>query len=235
MTNIYAQLKIAGIRVNAAGQIHRDDVDKAEPILLKHIQAGPMNVLDTEFGLDTPTKNLSMYKDLQKRKGTKLKDFGEYQLYEYPTYIALLHIPSKSVAYIVQFERKMLFGKRAVTQIMLWRQIGNDFVENLKIDGMKLTSYVFFKVLFAKNDCIVTDSMQTGMGKRFWGDRIGNALAYGYPVYYINQVTKDKVLITDENKQAVVEKYKIWGDDEISKAKKIAICKDQFWKPTQEI
>lgn len=232
MTNIFSQLKIAGIRINAAGQIHKDDVAKAEPILLQHIHAGPMNVSDTEFGLDTPDKNIAMYKKLEKRKGTKLKSFGDYRLFEYPTYIALLHIPSHSVAYIVQFERKVVFGKRAVTQIMLWRQIGNDFVENLKIDGMKLTSYVFFKLLFAKNDCIITDSMQTGMGKRFWGDRIGNALALGYPVYYINQVTKDKILITDENKNEIFEKYTIWGDDEISKAKKIAICKDKFWEPT---
>jgi hypothetical protein len=76
--------------------------------------------------------------------------------------------------------------------------------------------------------------MQTGMGKRFWGDRIGNALALGYPVYYVNLVTKDKVSITSENKNRIIEKYEIWGDEEISKAKKIAICKDAFWKPTLE-
>jgi hypothetical protein len=232
--NIYEQLRVVGVRFNGRGQIHREDIEKAEPILLKYIQAGPLNVLDTEFDLDDIAVNMKMFKDLQKRKGTLIKDLGEYQLMGYPTYIALVHIPSKSIAYIVRFEVKIVFGKKAVTQVMLWRRWGNNFVEELRIDGMKLTAYVFFKVLFAKYDCIVTDSMQTKMGKRFWQDRIGNAFNYGFPVYYINQVSKEKILLTKDNVDKVEKQYKIWDDTKISEAKKIAICKDEFWEPTQE-
>ena len=232
--NIYEQLRVVGVRFNHQGQIHREDIEKAEPILLKYIEAGPLNVLDTDFNLDDISRNMKMFNDLEKRKGTLIKDFDEYKLMRYPTYIAMLHIPSKSVVYIVRFEVKVVLGKKAATQVMLWRHPRNQFVENLRIDGMRLTTYVFFKILFSTYDCIVTDSMQTSMGKRFWQGRIGNALAIGYPVYYINQVSKEKILLTEENFDKVSEKYKIWDDTKVSEAKKIAICKDEFWKPTQE-
>jgi hypothetical protein len=235
MQNIYAQLKIAGIRLNTKGHIHKDDIEKAEPILRKYLEAMPMNVGKTDFGLKDPAKNLKMYRNLEKRKGVLLKDFDDYKLFEYPTYVALLQTDSKHVSYVVQFETKTVLGKKAVTQILLWRERPNSFIANLNVDGMKLTAYVFFKVLLAKHDCIVTDSMQTSMGEEFWKDRIADAWIYGYQVYYINQVTQDKILITSDNFDAVNSTYNIWGDEEISKAKKIAICKNQLWKPTQNI
>lgn len=235
MVNIYHRLRIAGIRLNAYGHIHKDDIEKAEPILRQYLDAAPMNVDKTDFGLKDPAKNLGMYRNLEKRKGTVLKDFGDYKLFEYPTYVALLKPETKHVSYVVQFETKRILGKKAVTQILLWRERPNQFIANLTIEGMKLTSFVFFKVLFAKHDCIVTDSMQTLMGEEFWKDRIADAWAYGYPVYYVNQVTQEKILLTPKNFDTVNVTYQIWGDKEVSKAKKIAICKDMFWKPTQQI
>jgi hypothetical protein len=138
--NIYEQLRVVGVRFNHQGQIHREDIEKAEPILLKYIEAGPL-------------------------------------------------LPSLTIGIFVAY-------------------------------------FVY--------DCIVTDNMQTSMGKRFWMGRIGNALTMGFPVYYINQVSKEKLLLTEDNVDKVVDKYKVWGDSTISMAKKIAICKDLFWEPTQE-
>lgn len=220
--------------MNSLGYIHRDDIRKAEPILREYLEAMPMNVLKTDFGLKDPAKNLKMYRNLEKRKGVLLKDFGSYKLYEYPTYVAMLQPENHYVSYVVQFETKMLLGKKSVTQVLLWRERPNKFIANLLIDGMKLTAYVFFKVLFAKYDCISTDSMQTLMGREFWEDRIADAWAAGYPVYYVNVVSKDKVLLTAKNFAAAVAEYEIWGDEEISKAKKIVICKSDFWKSTVE-
>jgi hypothetical protein len=79
----------------------------------------PMNVGKTDFGLKDLAKNLKMYRNLEKRKGVLLKDFDDYKLFEYPTYVALLQTDSKHVAYVVQFETKTVLGKKAVTQILL--------------------------------------------------------------------------------------------------------------------
>jgi len=227
--SIYTELRIAGVRLNAVGQIHCEDIEKAEPILTKYIHAGPMLVPDTEFSFNDPVINRKLFNDLEKRKKKVIKEFGDYVLYEYPTYIALIHLPSKSVAYLVRFELKKVFGKKGVTQIVLWRQEGNNFVANLMVGGLKLTAFVFFKVLLEKNDCIVTDRMQTQMGKRFWQDRIGSALANGYFVYFVNQVSKKAIRITEDNKREIEDTYKIWAEDESAKDRKIAICKEELW------
>jgi len=230
--SIYSELRLAGIRLNATGQIHCDDIDKAEPILLKYINASPMLVPDTEFNFDDPTSNRKLFNNLEKRKKEIIKSFGDYVLYQYPTYIALIHLPSKSVSYVVRFEHKKFFGKRGITQVILWREAGNTFAANLKINGVKLTAFVFFEILLEKADCIVTDGMQTTMGKRFWQDRIGDALAHKLPVYYINQFSKKIIQITKSNRKEVEDTYKIWAEDESAKNRKIAICKEEIFEST---
>ena len=73
------------------------------------------------------------------------------------------------------------------------------------------------------------------MGKRFWEDRVANALSLGFPVYYIDLYTKDKILLTPSNKNEVFETHKVWSDEENAMAKRIAICKNEFWKPNREV
>jgi hypothetical protein len=230
MANIYTELRKAGIRLNSKGHIHKDDISLAEPILQKYTveSMGPQYVGKTDFGLKDPGKNLKMYRNLEKKNGILLKDFGEYQLLKYPTYIAMIQPESKHISYLVNFERKIVFGKKAITQILLWRERPNQFLANLTIDNMKLTAYVFFKILFAESECIVTDAMQTMMGKEFWDDRISDAWAYGYPIYYINQNSKERIKLTPENFEEVSLENKIWSEEDGSLAKKIAICKKEF-------
>lgn len=122
-------------------------------------------------------------------------------------------------------------GKNSVTQVQLWRERPNKFVADLKIDGLKLTAYVFFRVLFSENDCIVTDGTQTEMGKYFWEDRISDAWNYDYPVYYVDTKSGTTVLVTSQNFQELKIAQQIWGKSYPNdKSKKLVICKSTFWE-----
>ena len=48
------------------------------------------------------------------------------------------------------------------------------------------TKYIFFDYFLPKTGTIVTDYPQTGDGRRFWRDRIGEALQLGKYVYYVS-------------------------------------------------
>ena len=145
MLNIYTELKNAGIRLINNGHIHKEDIIIAEPILLKYIKAAPQYAKDTEFNFDDPVENFQMFQKLQKKKGIVLKqwDRDSYQLVKYPSYVAL--IDSKHISYLVEFKKNTIMGKKCVTQILLWREAPNRFVSRLKLEGLKLTEYVFFK------------------------------------------------------------------------------------------
>jgi hypothetical protein len=229
MDNIYIELKKRGVRLNEKGHIHRDDIHKAEPLLLQYVEAMPILIENTEFDLDNPAINFQKYCELAKKKGTPVKKTGDYVLVKYLSNIALIQPESKHVSYLVKFKRFKFLGKNAVTQVMLWRELPNKFVADLRIDGLKLTAYVFFKILFADNDCIVTDGSQTEMGKRFWGDRISDAWNAGYPVYYIDIKANKKIAVTQDNFGTLKISEHIWGKTSDHKYKKLAICKDSFW------
>jgi len=67
------------------------------------------------------------------------------------------------------------------------------------------------------------------MGKRFWLDRISDAWNNGYPVYYLNLMTKKAIRLDDKNFQKVSNDNQIWSDNKTSQVKRIAICKSNFW------
>ena len=230
MANIYEDLKNIGVRLNEAGHIHKDDIDLAEPILLKYITSAPHSIPETEFDLENPSKNFQKYCELAKKKGVVVQHLGDYELVRYSSNIALIQPQNKHVSYLVKFQQRRLFGKKSVTQVLLWREQPNKFVADVKIEGLKLTAYVFFKLLFGENDCIITDGSQTEMGKRFWIDRIADAWNADFPVYYVNEKQTKKILLTPENFQKLRISEEIWGTKkQDSMYKKIAICKDYFW------
>jgi predicted glycosyltransferase involved in capsule biosynthesis len=230
MNNIYKDLRSIGVRLNECGHIHKDDVAIAEPLLLKYVTSTPYLIPDTEFDLENPPKNFQKYCELAKKNGVVVHRFKDYELVRYASNIALLQPQNKHVSYLVKFQQLNMFGKKSVTQVLLWREQPNKFVADARIDGLKLTAYVFFKILFAENDCIVTDGSQTEMGKRFWIDRIADAWDAGFPVYYVNQKQDKKILLTPDNFNELRISEEIWGaKKQDSVYKKIAICKDYFW------
>ena len=199
MEKIYSELKHAGVRLNKKGHIHKEDINLAEPILFKYIKSSPLLTEDTEFELDNPAKNFQKYCELAKKKGKVLKKIDDYVLMQYHSNIALIQPESKHVSYLVKYKKGKLLKKNSVTQVLLWRERPNKFVSDLKVDGLKLTAYVFFKILFDESDCIVTDGSQTEMGKYFWEDRISDAWAAGYFVYYVDIKTAETILVTPQN------------------------------------
>jgi hypothetical protein len=226
MGNIYEDLKNNGIRIDRNGHIHKDDIAKAKPLLLKYV---PILKQDSNSGLDNCALNFEKYCDLAKKKGFPLLRLDEYILVRYFSEVALIQPDTEHVSYLVKFKRFKFFGKNAVTQVMLWREQPNKFVADLRIDGLKLTAYVFFKIIFADNDCIITDGSQTEMGKRFWGDRISDAWNAGCPVYYVDIKADKKIAVTSDNFQSLKISENVWGKTSDHKYKKLAICKSPFY------
>jgi len=225
--NIFKLFDQNNVRYTEHRGVHKDDLAKAIAVLIK---ADPENVGETNFLFNEPSVNLAMFLKLMKKNKKLIVSIGSYNLYASDANIFLVDEAKSELLYMIQFEIWPLFGRKAVTQIMLWRTQKYPEVTNLKIDSKKLTNYVFFEVLFKRFDCIVTDSQQTALGRRFWWDRIADAFAMNLPVYYINQNTREKLRIKDfEDLEAFDKKYQIWSDEHSGQGKKIAICKSAFW------
>lgn len=101
----------------------------------------------------------------------KLVDFGGLDVYyveedgliQYCVEVAEFDIPQYAVNTLVQTS--------------VWRNKAHD------IRG--IAKWVFFEVLFAKYQTIISDESQSIDGKNFWGWRVDDAIALGYHVYIV--------------------------------------------------
>jgi hypothetical protein len=133
-------------------------------------------------------------------------------LYSLPDKIVALNEESEKVIYLVQFITKMVFGKRAITQVKVWRDKTETITKGL-------AEQIFFEFLLPQADCIVSDGQQTDYGRSFWELRIYDAFSRGLPVYLIdqNKRTKQRLQTPDEFLE-MADQW--WGDDPKFQAKK---------------
>lgn len=185
------------------------------------ILAAPQNV--SWEGYKPKQMNAAMYvklmSDKRKKLLTQLADNTD--LYSLPDKIVALNEKSQKVIYLVQFVKKMVFGKRAITQVKVWRDKTETITKGL-------AERIFFEFLLPQADCIVSDSQQTDYGRSFWELRIFDAFSRGLSVYLIdqNKRTKQRMQSPDEFLE-LADQW--WGDDPKFQAKKIAICHSDFW------
>lgn len=188
--DIYAKLQSAGIRVNDMGQIHKEDVEKAMALLKPHFVAGnPQLISGTDFPLrailENEVANVEMYEKLmsssKKKKMFDIPPNGE--VYSLGQKIFLANNDKKRVDYFVQYEKQRFKGILTITQIAIWLQYSSKYV-NMP-NGERVSTYLFFNHLLPMAEAVMTDSLQTPDGRRFWVNRTADAIKQGLYVYTV--------------------------------------------------
>ena len=197
------------------------------------ITAVPQNVFDTDFKLATRYSNKVKYRALKAKGGKLLDDVDEgISLRIFPSEIALLDDNQEKVLYYVQFKEKEFHGRDSVTQIKLWSDPTSSYTDSIFKFGMKITTYVFFKILLPKADMILSDAQQTQAGRRFWEKRVKDALSLSLCVFLVDQNLNKKIKIKDLD-QFNDLKEKWWGDEDTFLARRLAISKKPLWTSSE--
>jgi hypothetical protein len=122
--------------------------------------------------------------------------------------------------YYVKFEvknKKFWNSPRQAVQVEVWRQIGSGDITH------GLPKAIFFDYLLDKYGAIVCDYLHTEHGKRFWLDRLTEALKAGYEIFYGDYATRSLTKIN--NKRELMDSYvdQCWGLDTKHEYRRIAI------------
>lgn len=186
----------------------------------------PQHTFPTEFGLDDDVKNASVAKDwLSDKRKQPLEQFdgGRYTLYELPrAFILVDHSDNKTPKLVYAMQFKVAFhkfiGRQCAQQIAVWRD-----PTSLATKG--LARHVFTDYLLQNYKTVITDSVQTPDGQRFWDERIAESLNEGMYVYYVNLLpTREIVNIESvEQYKKIKNSKEIWGDETKHQARRIII------------
>jgi len=91
----------------------------------------------------------------------------------------------------------------------------------------RFAPHVFWEVLFKRHD-IISDSIQTNFGRRFWINRIGEAYSKNLCVYFLNlkgpKIAEVRRLRTIEDFNAM--STKVWGSEVKMRNIRLAITKN---------
>ena len=130
-------------------------------------------------------------------------------------------IKEDETLYHVKFEvktKKFWNSHCQVTQVEVWRQAGSGEITH----GLPKT--IFFDYLLKNYGAVVCDHLHTENGKRFWLDRLTEALKAGYEVFYgAYGATYPPIKIN--NKEELMDCYvnQCWGRNSKHEHRRMAI------------
>jgi len=191
----------------------------------------PQSIEPTEFNLNDPEVNRHFAREFMKdNEREQLEDFGGSVLYKIGNRIVFIDEESElapRILYYVQWKEifHKFVGKRAATQIAVWRDQDEPITSGL-------AQRIFFHYLLPIYGVMVTDTMQTPDGRRFWINRIGDAFKKDLRVYYLNllqpadgkSAKRELIEIDNETEFSKLSREKeFWGRPELYRARKILI------------
>lgn len=169
-----------------------------------------------------PERNKDNYLDLlrEKRK-TKLFDLTDVAtMYEWKDNFFVLDTSIEQITYDMTFKLgdEPNIGGKFVWQTGVWINPVHQYIEGV-------AAKMFFEVLLKRHETIITDSIQTFDGKRFWERNIGKAFVKGLNVYYYDFQTKELAKIENAIHWETFKKTHkdIWGKTDRHKMKKMVI------------
>jgi hypothetical protein len=185
----------------------------------------PMSIEPAEFRLDEPDRNAAVARDVLKdTRKRALEKFGngEYTLFELPRAFALVRHEQEDLRIVYYMQYKLAFhkfiGRQCAQQIAVWRDNADPFSSGI-------AKHLFFNYLLTNYKTVITDSMQTPDGQRFWDNRVVEALQQKLYVYYVNLLpVREITQIRDflEYRQLKLNKQ-IWGDEQKHQARRIIV------------
>ena len=185
---------------------------EAAPQLIENIDHIKLNKLEDNH-------NLYLSLMLKKPKPVQIEPvYPNANLYEKGRKYFVADTSTESIVYFMQWEDRKIFGKKAAYQVLVWSDAG---VRDIR--GFALGT--FFDILLLNNDLIVTDRMQTHLGRRFWEMAIEKALRESFYVYALdlNKKTKQRIYNMTELKSDKYQEY--WTIEKSGQAKLMAISK----------
>ncbi len=170
-----------------------------------------------DFKLEEFNENLESTKSFLSRYPQKLT-IDKWNLLKVGNTIRL--IEEYETLYYVKFEiksKKFWNSPHQAIQVGVWRQIGSGEITH------GLPKAIFFNYLLDEYGAIVSDYLHTEHGKRFWLDRLTEALKYGYDIFYGDYGTRHLTRIN--NKNDLVHSYlnQCWGTETKHEYRRMAI------------
>ena len=193
---------------------------------LGRIFESPKYTFPQEFNLDDESVNIKTGKELMNdSRKEAIKAIGDYTLYAFPRAYALIHNDSKYVAYLMKYEVNFhkFLQRQCASQVLVWRA-------PVRREAIDLARYIFWSHLLPSYKTIITDSVQTPDGERFWGNRLTEAFANGIYVYYVSFIPNREVIqIHNENEFLKIRTDKdIWGDESKHQGRRIIITSKEL-------
>lgn len=179
--------------------------------------ASPLEIDDTDFGYEDVEFNNKEYAIYRGKTAKLIYKFSDsLGLFQLKDHFFVFDDTSHSILFVVKYTIIPFLSYHFVVQKKIWRSPILS-KEAFKIEGMPVSNYVFFKHLLPMADGvgIITDSMQTPSGKRFWFDRIAQAFEKGLNVYIMDRNKKSKIKIkNDADFSLKIKQEKTWTTDE---------------------
>jgi hypothetical protein len=181
-------------------------------------EMAPQRVSPVTWNLDKPEVNARWAKDILDTRDKHAIPYHSKNLtlYELKASYALIDNNDSKLVYVMEYklENVRFIQMTCASQLKVWRD-----ATELASEGV--TKLVFGHLL-SKYGAIITDSMQTADGQRFWDNRIAHALEHNF-VYYVNLDTKELIkLDKKEYKQMKLDK-KIWGANKKYRDRRVVI------------
>ena len=123
------------------------------------------------------------------------------------------------IAYAVDIElTNEKINQKSCTQILVWKRPGNE-------EGLNGFPAKIFRHLLQKYIVMITDKQQTADGKRFWENRIVQALQERCFVYFFDKNLGENKLQSIENSDDFFEYFEPlgWGNDKLHQNKLFVI------------
>ena len=194
--------------------------------------ASPLEIDDTDFGYDDIDFNKKEYDKYRKMESKLIHRFSDnVGLFKLKDHFFVFDDKNHQILFVVKYAIIPFLSYHFVVQKKIWRSLILSR-EQYKIEGMPVSNYVFFNHLLPMADGvgIITDSMQTPSGKRFWFDRIAQSFEKGLNVYLMDRNKKSKIKIKDEADFILkIKQEKTWtSDDTASLNRRIVITQKQL-------
>lgn len=130
----------------------------------------------------------------------------------------------KEVTYLMKWETRKLFGKTAAYQVMVWSSPATKEIRGY-------APKVFFQHLFALNELICTDRLQTFDGARFWVSVSVEALDKGLYLYLVDLNSQDpskrlQQIPDKETFNKLTEGDQIWNHEQKGQAQLLVIAQE---------
>lgn len=191
----------------------------------------PQLIPTTDFGMSTES---ARHRKLEKLQASpKLQElnlqFQRCKLYtvikdpamEY-NYVFSIDDSSQKLGYFIEYVTYKVgnsVGTDAVTQVGLWRN-------SALWSSNGLAKFIFFNYLIPKFNTVMSDSLQTESGQRFWHGRMIEAIQAGMYCYGYDRMSNELTRITEDNYNWACDHY--WGKEDDYETKLILISQTEL-------